>query len=136
MADECEIVEEQELGGTIIILIILLMISMILGYLLKKANFIYLHEAGVATIIGILFSGFLYLIGEDDYFAPVINLNVDFFLLFLLPPIIFEAGYNMDKKPFFKNFGGIMMYAFLGTFISAVVVSCIIYGVGMISGVT
>jgi len=82
------------------------------------------------------FSGFLYLIGEDDYFAPVINLNVDFFLLFLLPPIIFEAGYNMDKKPFFKNFGGIMMYAFLGTFISAVVVSCIIYGVGMISGVT
>ena len=72
MADECEIVEEQELGGTIIILIILLMISMILGYLLKKANFIYLHEAGVATIIGILFSGFLYLIGSIlNNFAPL-----------------------------------------------------------------
>jgi NhaP-type Na+/H+ or K+/H+ antiporter len=39
-------------------------------------------------------------------------------LILLLPPIIFESGYNMRKKPFFKNIGAIMAYSFIGTFIA------------------
>lgn len=54
-------------------------------------------------------------------------------MLFLLPPIIFEAGYNMKKKPFFRNFGSIMVYSFLGTFIAIFVSSFIIYGLSLTS---
>ena len=36
MGEECEIVEEDDLGGTIIILISLLIISMVIGHELKK----------------------------------------------------------------------------------------------------
>jgi sodium/hydrogen exchanger 8 len=118
------------------ILLFLLFVSMVMGHLVNKARINFLHEAGIATMLGIAFSGFLELIGESSELAPVTNLNVDFFLLFLLPPIIFESGYNMDKKPFFKNFGGIMMYAFCGTFISALFVGLVIYAFGFVSGVT
>jgi NhaP-type Na+/H+ or K+/H+ antiporter len=36
----------------------------------------------------------------------------------LLPPIIFESGYNLNKETFFKNVGAVLIYSFLGTFIA------------------
>jgi len=49
------------------------------------------------------------------------------FMILLLPPIIFEGGYNMNKKPFFKNIGTVMMYSFVGTFIAILVSSLTFY---------
>jgi NhaP-type Na+/H+ or K+/H+ antiporter len=33
----------------------------------------------------------------------------NFFFYFVLPPIIFAAGYNMKRKEFFKNFKNIVI---------------------------
>jgi len=49
------------------------------------------------------------------------------FMILLLPPIIFEGGYNLQKKPFFKNIGTVMMYSFVGTFIAILVSSLTFY---------
>lgn len=49
------------------------------------------------------------------------------FMILLLPPIIFESGYNMQKGPFFKNIGTVLMYSFLGTFIAIVSTSVIFF---------
>ncbi|CAC5370571.1 SLC9A6_7 [Mytilus coruscus] len=57
-----------------------------------------------------------------------VTFDPEFFFNVLLPFIIFEAGYSMKRKHFFKNLGAIMAYAFIGTTISCVVVGGIMYG--------
>jgi len=48
------------------------------------------------------------------------------FFVFILPPIIFAAGYNLKKSNFVKNFGYITLYGVIGTLISFVVLSILI----------
>ncbi|CAG2257855.1 NHE6_7 [Mytilus edulis] len=57
-----------------------------------------------------------------------VTFDPEFFFNVLLPFIIFEAGYSMKRRHFFKNLGAIMAYAFIGTTISCVVVGGIMYG--------
>ncbi len=46
------------------------------------------------------------------------RLQASFFLLVLMPAIMFHAGYTLDVVPFVHNIGSIFMTAFLGTTIS------------------
>ena len=55
---------------------------------------------------------------------------VNLFMILLLPPIIFESGYNMDKKPFMRNIGSVLMYSFVGTFIAIFFSSLMFYFTG------
>lgn len=52
------------------------------------------------------------------------------FFVFILPPIIFAAGYNMKKTNFINNFGYIFLFGFFGTIISFVVLSVSIVWLG------
>lgn len=50
----------------------------------------------------------------------------------LLPPIIFEAGYSLNKKNFIDNIGAIFLYAMAGTLISCFIVGYLTFFVGKI----
>ncbi|CAA2961528.1 sodium hydrogen exchanger 1-like isoform X1 [Olea europaea subsp. europaea] len=47
----------------------------------------------------------------------------DLFFIYLLPPIIFNAGFQVKKKQFFRNFITIMLFGAVGTLISCAVIS-------------
>ena len=52
-------------------------------------------------------------------------LQTEFFFLALLPPIMFEAGFSLQVKPFFRNIGAIVALAFIGTVVSTGIVGFI-----------
>ncbi|XP_064456672.1 sodium/hydrogen exchanger 7-like isoform X2 [Ornithodoros turicata] len=60
-------------------------------------------------------------LNQKATFDPEVFFNI------ILPPIIFNAGYSLKRKFFFRNLGTIMTYAFVGTTISCFVVGVILY---------
>ena len=67
----------------------------------------------------------------ENYSTQLSKAFVNLFMILLLPPIIFESGYNMQKKAFFKNIGAIFMYSFIGTFIAIISSSVMFYFCGL-----
>ena len=103
--------------------------TFIFGYILEHHEINWMPEAGVGVIMGVLVSaittygGFKMVKAHEQF-------DFEFFMVFLLPPIIFDAGYNMDVKAFIANIGPTMFFAFIGTFGSTFVVGGAVYYAG------
>lgn len=102
-----------------VVLIIILLIAYIFTAQLIEHNKIdFLHESGIAILLGAI-SGIIFLfVGSTP-----IKFSGEGFFYFVLPPIIFGAGYTLKEKNFFKNIGYITLFGLLGTLISMVVMS-------------
>ena len=98
----------------------------------------WMTESGVAIIVGLAigFVFFLYemLTTNDQTQLDAASRRLEFlefdpvfFTLVLLPPIIFESGYNLNHSFFFSNLGGILALAFAGTLIATGVTAFSLY---------
>ncbi|RXN16453.1 sodium hydrogen exchanger 1-like protein [Labeo rohita] len=86
-------------------------------------------ESCLLIVVGLLIGGLMKLVGEDP---PV--LKSDIFFLYLLPPIILDAGYFLPIRPFTENLGTILMFAVVGTLWNAFFVGGLLYGVCQLEG--
>jgi NhaP-type Na+/H+ or K+/H+ antiporter len=98
---------------------------------LVKDRVKWVQEATISIVIGILIGGIIYLARNSSLNLATIY-NIQFFLVILIPPIIFEKAYNLEKviiiqKSFFKHLGATLIFAIFGTLVSTVSVFCILY---------
>lgn len=115
--------ESDSISGGILVLLLILFLAIFGSNLLRQRGIDYIQDAGLSTILGILFGFILEILGETPQIKSITALNSEFVLFVLLPPIIFQSGYNIDKQKFFGNFGLIITYAFIGFFISTFLIS-------------
>eukprot|EP01122_Echinamoeba_exundans_P014001 TRINITY_DN6250_c0_g1_i1.p1 TRINITY_DN6250_c0_g1~~TRINITY_DN6250_c0_g1_i1.p1 ORF type:complete len:603 (-),score=192.92 TRINITY_DN6250_c0_g1_i1:84-1892(-) len=129
-------VEESLAGFGLLMLVMVLVIVFVVGYLLKNAHFHYLHESGAAMLIGLV-TGILIRYGTNaETLRGVVAFDQHFFFLVLLPPIIFESGYNMKRGHFFYNFDSILWFALLGTMVSMILTGLLVYLFSGVIGMT
>eukprot|EP01028_Stygiella_incarcerata_P013430 TRINITY_DN82303_c0_g1_i1.p1 TRINITY_DN82303_c0_g1~~TRINITY_DN82303_c0_g1_i1.p1 ORF type:complete len:659 (+),score=180.15 TRINITY_DN82303_c0_g1_i1:97-1977(+) len=120
----CEADEADE-AKDMLILFIIVFVSIVIGYILLKTHFHYLPESCATIIVGIIVGLVFRLLGH--HLTDVVRMNAEFFFVFLLPAIIFEAGYSLDRADFLNNIGGICTFAVFGTIISCFVTVILLY---------
>uniref|UniRef100_A0A8C6VPN9 Sodium/hydrogen exchanger n=1 Tax=Naja naja TaxID=35670 RepID=A0A8C6VPN9_NAJNA len=86
-------------------------------------------ESCLLIVVGLLVGGLIKAVGETP---PVLNSKV--FFLFLLPPIILDAGYFLPLRQFTENMGTILIFAVIGTLWNAFFVGALMYAVCQLSG--
>ncbi|KAF2311008.1 hypothetical protein GH714_019031 [Hevea brasiliensis] len=70
-----------------------------------------------------LCTGVVILLTTGGKSSRLLVFSEDLFFIYLLPPIIFNAGFQVKKKQFFRNFMTIILFGAVGTLISTVVIS-------------
>jgi NhaP-type Na+/H+ or K+/H+ antiporter len=92
-----------------IVIMIMQFLYMFFGALLEKYHSPVGHEASILCLIGCIVSYVSFQLDFEEY-LEVMTFDANFFFYFILPPIIFAAGYNMKRKEFFKNFTNIAIF--------------------------
>lgn len=125
--------EEKHSSMTIFFVLMVIALCILMVHVLIQKKMHFLPESVAIVCLGAGIGLVLKLISNENFgnwqkeeaFPPT-----TFFLL-LLPPIIFESGYNLHKGNFFQNIGSILVFAIMGTVISALVIGGGVYLLGL-----
>ncbi|CDU25339.1 probable NHX1-Na+/H+ exchanger of the prevacuolar compartment-involved in salt tolerance [Sporisorium scitamineum] len=119
--------EQQERFSSLALFLVLslLIMSFWTSYYLKVKRITAVHETIVGLFAGMLV-GVCLRIGPGEQVQNMLSFSNNIMLNVLLPPIILASGYDLRQENFFRNFGTILIFAFAGTFISAIVVGVIV----------
>ncbi|WZZ69535.1 hypothetical protein YC2023_080905 [Brassica napus] len=133
--------QQQAAGVGILLQIMMLVLSFVLGHVLRRHKFYYLPEASASLLIGLIVGGLANVSNTETSIRTWFNFHDEFFFLFLLPPIILyplfhffldvlvctQSGFSLQPKPFFSNFGAIVTFSVLGTFVASIVTGVLVY---------
>jgi len=122
-------VEEVLFHYAVVVGIVSLGITFVVGHTLDVHGVHWMPEAAVGVLTGLVAAGLCKASGQTHLLADE-RFDFEFFMTFLLPPIIFEAGFNLQVTPFVRNLAPTAFFAFIGTFVSTFVVGGLVYLAG------
>ncbi|KAK4434743.1 Sodium/hydrogen exchanger 6 [Sesamum alatum] len=113
--------EQRAAGVGILLQIMMLVLSFVLGHVLRRHRIYYLPEASASLLIGLIVGGLANISNTENSIRRMISLT--FFWLLSCT----QSGFSMQPKPFFSNFGAIVTFAIFGTFVASVVTGILVY---------
>nr|AAP20430.1 Na+/H+ antiporter NHX3 [Zea mays subsp. mays] len=102
------------------VFIALLCLCLVIGHLLEENRWV--NESITAILVGAATGTVILLISKGKS-SHILVFDEELFFIYLLPPIIFNAGFQVKKKQFFRNFITIILFGAIGTLISFVIIS-------------
>jgi sodium/hydrogen exchanger 8 len=123
-------------NGAFLIQLVCLASALVMGLVMKHHRVHYIPEAGATLLLGIFVGLVMWSADATQRLTQNVDFNEEIFFFLLLPPIIFESGFSLETKSFFRNFDGICALAFGGTLISTIVVGVFCWVCGAIGLVT
>ncbi|KAK6269547.1 hypothetical protein POUND7_006652 [Theobroma cacao] len=114
------VVQQHEKVVPISLFVAILCLCLVIGHLLEEIRWV--NESITAIFIGFI-AGTVILFLSKGKSSHILRFSEELFFMYLLPPIIFNAGFQMKKKQFFQNFITIMLFGVIGVFISASIVT-------------
>jgi len=105
----------------------------------------FLSEPAMTLIVGISFSFLIYCIGSNgneanwdddgqrgDLATSLLEFRSDVVFMAMLPPILFNSGYQLQRELFYRHIKPIILFAVLGTTLSGFVTGFTLYGVNLL----
>ncbi|TKY53877.1 Sodium/hydrogen exchanger 6 [Spatholobus suberectus] len=106
--------EQQAAGVGILLQIMMLVLSFVLGHILRRKKIYILPEASASLLIGLLVGT----LANISHTQTSISFT--------------QSGFSLSPKPFFSNFGAIVTFAIFGTFLASIVTGVLVYLGGFI----
>eukprot|EP00158_Paraphelidium_tribonemae_P005190 Partr_v1_DN27221_c3_g1_i2_m38832 putative Sodium hydrogen exchanger len=91
-----------------------------------------IHESIIAILLGLI-CGIIIHYADGGKLQRLVTFDHRYFFNMLRPPMILNSGYELDVLRFYRNMGPILIFAFLGTFISSIVIGVLLYCVTLTS---
>ncbi|KHG12017.1 Sodium/hydrogen exchanger 4 -like protein [Gossypium arboreum] len=102
---------EHEQVVPISVFVAILCLCLVIGHLLEENRWV--NESITAILIGGI-AGTVILFLNKGKSSHILRFSEELFFIYLLPPIIFNAGFQVKKKQFFQNFITIMLFGVIG----------------------
>jgi sodium/hydrogen exchanger 8 len=119
-------------GLNALLVVATISLALWLGHQMKKLQIHWLSDSGAAMLLGVFIGIVVNIFGFDTANHHLLLFDPELFFFILLPPIIFEAGFSMQKSSFFANLGAILLFAVFGTLLSTLVVGYGLFGLAKI----
>jgi NhaP-type Na+/H+ or K+/H+ antiporter len=125
--ENIHILQNEMLSAKTLIAVAIVFLYTISSPIMHKFKFYVLHESGMSMLIGLLVTFCAMIINPETSFANTLYFDDAIFFNFILPPIIFSAGYNLKRKSFFKYIAFTLLFGIIGTIISFLIISSLSY---------
>ncbi|KAJ1965370.1 monovalent cation:H+ antiporter, CPA1 (nhx1) [Dipsacomyces acuminosporus] len=117
--------EEKVSSQALLILVSLLIAALLTSYYLQRWRIRTIHETVLSIFAGMAV-GLVLRFSTGSYIKRIVTFDHTVFFNMLLPPIILNCGYNLQKTSVARNIPSVLSFAFIGTAVSAIVIGSLV----------